>query len=64
MGGNLLEGALTTCVRTAARENIVGWYSTGPKIREADLDINHLMSSYCSSDPILVICEVQVRSLL
>jgi hypothetical protein len=47
----------------AARENIVGWYSTGPKIRGADLDINDLMSHYCD-DPVLVICEVQVYSSL
>ena len=44
----------------AARETIVGWYSTGPKLRASDLDINSLMSNYCS-DPVLVICEVQVQ---
>lgn len=44
----------------AAREKIVGWYSTGPKLRESDLDINELMRGFCES-PVLVICEVQVR---
>ena len=44
----------------AAREYIVGWYSTGPKLKASDLDINDLMSNYCS-DPVLVITEVQVR---
>lgn len=47
----------------AARENIVGWYSTGPRLREADLDIHALISNYCA-DPVFVICEVQVQSLL
>ncbi len=47
----------------AAREKVVGWYSTGPRLREADLDITELMTNYCDT-PLLVICEVQVsRSL-
>jgi len=45
-----------------AREKIVGWYSTGPRLREADVDINQLVANYCES-PVLVICEVEVRSL-
>ena len=46
----------------AAREKIVGWYSTGPKLNDADLDINALLSKFSEfGDPVLVICEVQVR---
>ena len=30
-----------------AREVVVGWYSTGPRIRDADLEINQLMTKYC-----------------
>lgn len=45
----------------AARENVVGWYSTGPKLKEADLDINALISKFTDhNEPVLVICEVQV----
>lgn len=44
----------------AAREHVVGWYSTGPRLREADLAIHQLMSNYVST-PVLVICEVEVR---
>jgi ribosomal protein S14 len=44
----------------AAREKIVGWYHTGPRIREADLDISALLGNYCEN-PLLVICEVEVR---
>ena len=47
--------SLCTC---SARERVVGWYSTGPRLREADLDINDLVSNYCDN-PLLVICEVQ-----
>ena len=38
----------------------MGWYSTGPRLREADIDITDLLSNYCDT-PLLVICEVQVR---
>lgn len=49
--------------KTAAREKIVGWYSTGPKIREADLDINGLISRFSDWQPVLVICEVQPKEI-
>lgn len=45
-----------------ARERIVGWYSTGPKIRAGDLDINELIRSYCSN-PVLVIVDVKPKEL-
>lgn len=44
----------------AAREKVVGWYSTGPKLKEADLAINELMTEY-TENSVLVICEVEVR---
>ena len=37
----------------------MGWYHTGPRLREGDLDINTLMANYCDN-PLLLICEVQV----
>lgn len=37
----------------------MGWYHTGPRLREADLDINDLMGTFCDL-PILVICDIQV----
>lgn len=50
-------------VCVAAREKIVGWYSTGPRLREADLDIQELFAGYCNI-PVLVICEISVSALL
>ena len=41
----------------------MGWYSTGPRLREADLQITDLMTEYVDN-PILVICEVQVGVLI
>jgi len=46
----------------AAKEKIVGWYHTGPRIRQADLDITALMSNYCEN-PLLVICEVEPKDI-
>jgi len=40
-----------------ANEKILGWYSTGPKIRTADLDIHELFRRY-NSNPIFVIIDV------
>ena len=39
---------------------MLGWYSTGPRLRGNDLDINDMLARYCTN-PLLVICEVQVR---
>jgi 26S proteasome regulatory subunit N8 len=46
----------------AARERIIGWYHTGPRLREADLDINQLVAGYCDA-PVLVICEVAPKEM-
>jgi 26S proteasome regulatory subunit N8 len=43
-----------------AREKVLGWYSTGPKIRPADLEINEMFRAY-TADPILVIVDVNPR---
>lgn len=45
-----------------ARERIVGWYSTGPKIHTGDLDINQLIRNYCPN-PVLVIVDVKPKDL-
>jgi len=45
-----------------AREVVVGWYSTGPKIRENDIQINELIRKYCAS-PVFVICNVKPTEL-
>lgn len=43
-----------------AKEKVVGWYSTGPKIRSCDIDINELMRRY-TTDPVLVIIDVNPK---
>mmetsp|Transcript_1802 Transcript_1802/g.6808 ORF Transcript_1802/g.6808 Transcript_1802/m.6808 type:complete len:331 (-) Transcript_1802:2080-3072(-) len=44
--------------RINAKEKIVGWYSTGPKIHTADLDIHALFAEYCAAP---VFCIIDVR---
>ncbi|MBA0630729.1 hypothetical protein Godav_002795 [Gossypium davidsonii] len=46
----------------AAKEHVVGWYSTGPKLRENDLDIHRLFHNYVPN-PVLVIIDVQPKEL-
>ncbi|XP_028786806.1 26S proteasome non-ATPase regulatory subunit 7 homolog A-like isoform X2 [Neltuma alba] len=42
------------------KEHVVGWYSTGPKLRANDLDIHRLFHNYVPN-PILVITDVRSR---
>lgn len=46
----------------SARERVVGWYSSGPKIRPADLEINELIRGY-TPNPVFVIVDVQMREV-
>ncbi len=59
---NFLENMMGMFRKVNARERIVGWYSTGPKIRAGDLDINELIRSY-ATNPVLVIVDVKPKDL-
>ena len=41
-----------------AREKLIGWYHTGPKLRASDLEINELFKRY-TPNPLLAIINVQ-----
>lgn len=43
-----------------AKELVVGWYSTGPKIKPADIQIHELFRKYLP-EPIFIIMEVQPK---
>jgi len=45
-----------------ARENVVGWYSTGPKLRPSDIDIHEVFKRY-TPNPVLVVIDVQPKEL-
>lgn len=46
-----------------AREKVVGWYSTGPKIRPADLAIHEVIRRY-TANPAFVVIDVNPRDQL
>lgn len=54
---NFLENMAGMYKKVAARENIVGWYSTGPRIRPNDLEVNALFQKY-TPNPVYVIIDV------
>lgn len=43
-----------------SKEKIVGWYSSGPKIRPHDIEINEVFRKYCDK-PVFVIIDVQEK---
>jgi len=45
----------------AAREKVIGWYHSGPKLRGSDLSINKLLRAYVPN-PILVIVHINSAS--
>ena len=45
-----------------ARENLIGWYHSGPKLRASDLEINELFKRY-TPNPLLVIIDVQPNDI-
>jgi len=46
-----------------AKEKVLGWYSTGPKIRGSDLQVNELIRRY-TAEPILCIVDVNPKDNL
>jgi 26S proteasome regulatory subunit N8 len=41
---------------------MIGWYSSGPKLRAADLEINELFKRY-TPNPVLVVVDVKPKEL-
>jgi 26S proteasome regulatory subunit N8 len=55
---NYLETMYRMYKKVNAREIIVGFYSTGPKIKENDIKIDELVRAYCAQ-PVFVIIDVR-----
>ncbi|ABN66758.1 predicted protein [Scheffersomyces stipitis CBS 6054] len=45
-----------------AKEKLIGWYHSGPKLRPSDLKINDVFKKY-TSNPLLLIVDVQPREV-
>ena len=57
-----LEDMFAMFKKVNAKETIVGWYSTGPKLRPNDLEIHQVIRKYCPN-PVYVIIRVNESSL-
>lgn len=55
---NYLETMFRMFKKVSARETIVGFYSTGPKIKESDIKIDDLMRRFCPN-PVFVLIDVR-----
>jgi len=42
----------------AGKEKVIGWYSTGPNVKPADLGIDRMVRRYCSN-PVFLIVNVR-----
>ncbi|KAF1810021.1 Mov34-domain-containing protein [Eremomyces bilateralis CBS 781.70] len=59
---NYVESMNDMFKKVNAREKLIGWYHSGPKLRASDLEINELFKRY-TSDPLLVIIDVQPKEV-
>jgi len=56
---NFLDTMYWMFKKVNTRENIVGYYSSGPKIKENDLKIAELFRQFCSHEPVFVVIDVR-----
>merc|ERR1711972_1078729 len=59
---NFHENMAAMFKKVNQKERVVGWYSTGPKIKPSDLSIHELYRRYCP-EPVLVVMDVQPKDL-
>lgn len=59
---NYVESMREMFKKVNAREKLIGWYHSGPKLRASDLQINELFKKY-TSNPLLVIIDVQPKEV-
>ncbi|CAG0888220.1 unnamed protein product [Darwinula stevensoni] len=57
-----LENMYNMFKKVNAREKIVGWYHTGPKLHQNDVLINELIRRYCANS-VLVIIDAKPKAL-
>jgi 26S proteasome regulatory subunit N8 len=59
---NYVESMNDMFKKINAREKLIGWYHTGPKLRASDLEVNELFKRY-TPNPLLVIVDVQPKEV-
>jgi len=59
---NYVESMNDMFKKVNAREKLIGWYHSGPKLRASDLQINELFKRY-TPNPLLVIVDVEPKAI-
>ena len=59
---NYVESMNDMFKKVNAREKLIGWYHSGPKLRASDLEVNELFKRY-TPNPLLVIIDVQPKEV-
>ncbi|KAI9453342.1 Mov34-domain-containing protein [Russula earlei] len=59
---NYVEAMFDMFKKVNARERMIGWYHTGPKLRASDLEINELFKRYIAR-PVMVIVDVRPQTV-
>lgn len=59
---NFIESMTEMFKKINAKEKLIGWYHSGPKLRASDLKINDVFKKF-TPNPLLVIVDVQPRSV-
>lgn len=59
---NFIESMGEMFKKINAKEKIIGWYHSGPKLRASDLKINDVFKRYVPN-PLLVIVDIQPRTV-
>jgi 26S proteasome regulatory subunit N8 len=59
---NYVESMNDMFKKVNAREKLIGWYHSGPKLRASDLEINELFKRY-TPNPLLVIIDVHPKEV-
>ncbi|KZT53550.1 Mov34-domain-containing protein [Calocera cornea HHB12733] len=59
---NFIEGMFGMFKKVNAKERMIGWYHSGPKLRSSDQEINDLFKKYIAR-PIMVIVDVRQETV-
>lgn len=59
---NYVEGMNEMFKKVNAKEKMIGWYHSGPKLRKSDLEINELFKRY-TPNPVLVVIDVKPNDI-
>ncbi|KAK7433856.1 proteasome regulatory particle subunit [Stygiomarasmius scandens] len=59
---NYIEGMYDMFKKVNARERLIGWYHTGPKLRASDQEINDLFKRFIAR-PVMVIVDVRPETV-